>query len=93
MVAIVSNWSSFCRDVTLRANPERGDSEAHAPRLHLPIMESDGLITSIWHSGIVFRPCAGELAMLMITRRFDSDTLARRKAEEGPAVPMGARLI
>jgi hypothetical protein len=31
--------------------------------------------------------------MFMITRRFDSDTLAQQKAKEGPNVPMGARIL
>jgi hypothetical protein len=56
-------------------------------------MEPDGMITSVWHNGIVFCPCAGELGMLMITRRFDSDALTQLKNEEGSRVPMGDRLI
>ena len=63
------------------------------PQLHLPIMEPDGIITSVWNNGIVFCPRAGELGMLMITRRFDSDTLVERKRLEGSEMPMGARLI
>jgi hypothetical protein len=43
--------------------------------------------------GIVFCPREGEIAMLMITRRFDTDMLAQLKREEGARVPMGARLI
>ena len=71
----------------------RENSETCKPSLHLPIMEPNGLITSVWHNGIVFCPRAGELGMLMITRRFDSDTLTQRKREAGSRVPMGARLI
>jgi len=56
-------------------------------------MEPNGLITSVWHNGIVFCPRAGELGLLMITRRFNSDTLTQRKDEEGSRVPMGDRLI
>ena len=92
-IAIITNWASFYRDVALRADPEREDSEISRPRLHLPIMEPDGMITSIWDSGVVFCPRAGEIGMLMITQRFDSDILAQRKKEEGPLAPMGQRLI
>jgi hypothetical protein len=91
--AIITNWASFHRDVTLRADSEQADSETYRPGLHLPVMEPNGLITSVWHNGIVFCPRAGELGMLMITRRFDIDALAQRKSAEGPGVPMGARLI
>ena len=54
---------------------------------------TDGLITSVWHNGIVFCPRAGEIGMLIITRRFDSDALTEAKRESGSRVPMGARLI
>jgi len=91
--AIITNWASFYRDVILRTDPMRENSETYTPSLHLPIMEANGLITSVWHNGIVFCPRAGELGMLMITRRFDSDTLTQRKREAGSRVPMGARLI
>jgi hypothetical protein len=91
--AIITNWASFYRDVKLPAEPMQENSETFKPSLHLPIMEPNGLITSVWHNGIVFCPRAGELGMLMITRRFDSDTLTQLKKEEGSRVPMGARLI
>jgi len=92
-VSIVSNWAGFYRDVRLPASPERSASERNEPALHLPIMEPDGLITSVWNSGIIFRPRGDELGMLMITRRFDSDSLDQRKRAEGPLLPIGARLI
>jgi hypothetical protein len=44
-------------------------------------------------TGVVFRPQAGELGMLMITRRFDSDGLTQRKNNHGQSVPIGQRLI
>ena len=91
--AIITNWASFYRDVELRTAPMKESSETCKPSLHLPIMEPDGFITSVWHNGIVFCPRAGELGMLMITRRFDSDTLTQLKNEGGSRVPMGARLI
>jgi hypothetical protein len=91
--AIITNWASFYRDVALRTDPMRESSETYKPSLHLPIMEPDGLITSVWHTGIVFCPRMGELGMLMITRHFDSDALTEDKREAGPRAPMGARLI
>ena len=68
-------------------------SEWALANLHLPIMEPNGLITSVWHNGVVFCPREGEVALLMITRRFDSAELLRQKSESGSAVPMGAPLI
>lgn len=84
---IITNWASFYRDAVLS-----GGDNAATPRLHLPIMEPDGFITSVWNSGVVFCPWAGELGMLMITRRLDSDGLTRQKARDGSDVPMGARI-
>lgn len=91
--AIITNWASFYRDVKLPTDPIRDNSETYKPSLHLPIMEPNGLITSVWHNGIVFCPRSGEIGMLMITRRFDSDTLAQLKKEGGSRVPLGERLI
>jgi hypothetical protein len=91
--AIITNWASFYREVSLPADPMQENFGPCKPALHLPIMESDGLITSVWHNAIVFRPRAGETAMLMITRRFDSDALAEASSKEGSLTPMGARLI
>jgi hypothetical protein len=86
--AIITNWATFYRDVVL----QDAETRSHSPRLHLPIMESDGLITSVWNNGIVFRPRAGELGMFIITRHFDSDMLTRQKAQDGPNAPLGARI-
>jgi len=95
--SIITNWATFYRDVVLQDSgqdaTEDNGAGTYSPKLHLPIMESDGLITSVWHNGIVFRPHAGELAMFMITRHFDSDMLAQQKAQEGPKCPMGARIV
>ena len=90
---IITNWASFYRDVILRADPMRENSDTFKPNLHLPIMEPHGLLGSVWNSGIVFCPRAGEIGMLMITRRFDSGTLFRRKRESASRVPMDERLI
>jgi hypothetical protein len=53
-------------------------------------MEPDGIITSVWNNAIVFRPRAGDLGMLMITRRFDNDMLAREKEQNAP---LGKRIL
>jgi hypothetical protein len=91
--AIITNWATFYRDVALQDNVQGDETSTYTPKLHLPIMETDGLITSVWNNGIIFRPLAGELGMFMITRRFDSDMLAQQKAQEGPNVPMRARIV
>ena len=87
--AIITNWATFYRDVILQGN----EALPHKPKLHLPIMAADGIITSVWNNGIVFRPREGETAMLLITRRFDSDMLIQRKAHDGSSVPLGARIV
>ena len=87
--AIITNWAGFYKDVHL----ESVDAQRQSPQLHPPIMEPDGLITSVWHNGVVFCPREGEVALLMFTRRFDSAALLRLKGESGSAVPMGAALI
>jgi hypothetical protein len=53
-------------------------------------MEPDGIITSVWNNAIVFRPRTGEPGLLMITRRFDNDSLARKKEQDSP---LGKRLL
>jgi len=86
---IITNWATFYRDVVLQDN----ETHPYNPKLHLPIMEPDGIITSVWNNSIIFRPRTGELGMLMISRRFDSDMLTQQKAQKGPNVPMGARIV
>ena len=90
--ALITNWATFYRDVVLRDSVSDDEGRLHSPKLHLPIMEPDGIITSVWNNGIIFCPRAGELGILMITRQFDSDTLLQQKAIEGPNHPMGARI-
>ena len=85
---IVSNWATFCTDLNLR-----NAGEPVAPKLHFPIMESDGIISSIWNSAILFRPRAEELAALLITRNLDSDAIVELKRTEGVNMPFGGRLI
>lgn len=87
--AIMTNWASFYRDVALKD----AESNTITPRLHLPIMEPDGLITSVWNSGVVFCPRAGDLGMFMITRHLDSNMLVQQKARKGSDVPMGVRIV
>jgi hypothetical protein len=91
--ALITNWANFYRDVVLQDNAPDKETRPYNPKLHLPIMEPDGIITSVWNNGIIFRPRAGELGIFMITRRFDSDMLMQRKAQDGPNVPMGARIV
>ena len=91
--AIITNWATFYRDVVLQDNTEGKEPPPHNPKLHFPIMEPDGIITSVWNNGIIFRPRAGELGILMITRRFDSGTLIQQKAQDGSNFPIGPRII
>jgi hypothetical protein len=53
-------------------------------------LELDENITSVWNNAIVFRPRAGELGMLMITRRFDADSFALGRAQDAP---LGKRIL
>jgi hypothetical protein len=57
---IITNWATFYGDVILQGK---------TPKLHFPIMESDGIITSVWNNAIIFRPRAGQLGLLLITRQ------------------------
>jgi len=91
--ALITNWATFYRDVVLQDNAPDKKTRLYNPKLHLPIMEPDGIITSVWNNGIIFRPRAGELGIFMITRRFDSDMLTQQKAQDGSNVPMGARIV
>jgi hypothetical protein len=91
--AIVTNWATFYCDVNLQDNSQNNKESTTKPKLHLPIMEPDGIITSVWNSAIIFRPRAGELGMFMITRRFDSDLLSHMKKQDGPDVPLGRRIV
>jgi len=91
--AIITNWASFHHEVVLEADAGLEGSQPQRPQLHLPVMRSEGMLTSVWNTGVVFRPRAGELGMLMITRRFDNDVLAHRKKEQGRLMPVGQRLI
>ena len=51
------------------------------------------MITSVWRNGVEFWPREGEVALLMITRRFDSAELLRQRSESGSTVPMGIQLV
>jgi len=90
--SIITNWSTFYRDVNLQDDAQYNKDNTIKPKLHLPILETDGLITSVWNSAIIFRPRIGELGMVLITRRFDSDMLAQRKEQDGPDAPLGKRI-
>lgn len=90
--AIISNWATFYCDVNLQDN-DPNNTKSKKPKLHFPIMEPDGLITSVWNNAIIFRPRAGKLGMLMITRRFDNKMLAQKKEQDGPDAPLGKRIV
>jgi hypothetical protein len=92
-ISFITNWATFYRDVNLQDNAQDNEKSTVPPKLHLPIMEPDGLITSVWNNAIIFRPRAGELGMLIITRRFDSDMLAQQKGQDGPDAPLGERIV
>lgn len=92
-ISIISNWASFYCDVILQDNAHDNRESTIKPKLHLPIMEPDGLITSVWNNAIVFRPRAGVMGMLMITRRFDSEMLAQKKKQDGSDAPLGKRIV
>ena len=91
--AIITNWATFYHDVNLQDNAQNNKESTTNPKLHLPIMEPDGIMTSVWNTAIIFRPRAGELGMLMITRRFDNDLLSQKKEQEEPDAPLGRRIM
>ena len=89
----ITNWATFYRDLILQGYESGNEVYQYKPKLHLPIMESDGIITSVWNNGIIFRPRAGELGILMITRRLESDALIQMKAQDGAKFPMGPPIV
>ena len=91
--ALITNWVTFYRDVVLQDDGEGKDYRVYNPELHFPILETDGIITSVWDNGIIFRPRADELGILMITRRFNSETLIQKKAQDRMNTPIGSRII
>ena len=91
--ALITNWATFYRDVVLQGDTKGKESRPYNPKLHFPILETDGIITSVWNNGIIFRPRAGELGILMITRQFDSGTLMQKKVQDRPNVPIGSRIV
>lgn len=90
---IITNWATFYCDVNLKDISQDNQERTLTPKLHLPIMEPDGFITSIWNNAIIFRPRTGETGMLMITRRFDRNMVTQIKEQEGPNAPLGKRIV
>jgi hypothetical protein len=88
-VSIVTNWASFYSDLILR---DKSDGKTQ-PKLHLPIMKSDGMISSMWNSAIIFRPRANKLGILMLTRKYDYNIIELMKKRDGTDVPFGNRLV
>ena len=90
---LITNWATFYHDVILGNEASGNGTAAQRPKLHLPIMERDGIITSVWNNGIIFSPRAGEVGILMITRRFDSDLLGQQSGQGGNDTPIGPRIV
>jgi len=86
--SIITNWATFYSDVNLHDDERAGGERTIKPKLHFPIMESDGIITSVWNNAIVFRPRAGQLGLLLITRLLDNS-----KEETEPEGPLGQRIV
>lgn len=63
------------------------------PKFHLPIMETDGMVTSVWNYAVIFRPRAGAIGLLMITRRFDHISIQKKKAQAGIRLPLGKSMV
>ncbi len=109
--ALITNWATFYRELVLQGKAEdredSGESEGKDregrrtlnPKLHFPIMESNGIITSVWNNGIIFRPRAGELGILMITSHFDNEGVdsvngvSIKKSQDDPNSPIGDRIV
>ena len=89
-VSIISNWATFYCDVNLKDEAQDNTKSALKPKLHFPIMEADGIITSVWNNAIVFRPRAGDLGILTITQRIEDGRLVQ---EEEPDGPLGKRIL
>ena len=67
-------------------------TEWELKNLHLP-----PVTTVILYEGSApvenLRTRAGELGILMVTRRFDSDMLIELKAQDGLKIPTGVRIV
>ena len=63
------------------------------PKLHLPVMKSDGMISSMWNSAIIFRPRANKLGILMLTRKYNYNIIESMNKRDGTDVPFGKRLV
>jgi len=58
-LAIITNWATFYSAVILEDSAQNNKENTTKPKLHLPIMKPDGIMTSVWNSAIIFRPRAG----------------------------------
>jgi hypothetical protein len=87
--SIITNWASFCTDLILK---DKSDNILH-PKLHLPIMKTDGMIMSIWNTAVVFKPRANTLGLMMITSKFDNDSVNLNKVRDTVNMPLGKRLV
>ena len=80
--SIITNWASFCTDLILK---DKSDKPLQ-PKLHLPIMKTDGMIMSIWNTAVVFKPRANTLGLMMVTGKLDNET-------SDADMPLGKRLV
>lgn len=85
-MSIITNWAGFYRDLEL-ASDDGEASPPLSPELHLPIMESDGMITSIWNNAIIFALGQDRLGILLITRS------AHEAAVKPGSGPLGRSVI
>lgn len=88
-ISLITNWATFYSDLRLQGDESGNVAYQYKTKLHLPIMGTDGIITSVWNIGIIFRPRAGELEVFMITRCLDSEALIQLKVQNGVKFPMG----
>lgn len=65
-MSIITNWASFYHEFALAADD--GHRRLISPELHIPIMESEGMITSVWNNAILFASGKGRLGILLITQ-------------------------
>jgi len=87
--SIITNWASFCTDLILK---DKSDNIIQ-PKLHLPIMKTEGMIMSIWNTAVVFKPRANTLGLMMVTGKLDNETSDFNMVKENGDMPLGNRLV
>lgn len=92
-VSLITNWSTFYRDLHLPGSSQDDEEGVAKPKLHLPLLVIDGVITSCWNTAIIFRPRSGELGLLMVTNRLEGEIPDRHQDPGGQDAPLGDRLV